>query len=110
MEDPNLIAELFPIDGEDNAKYTWDIIRMRENTSRYIPPQGESKSDFRSRESTPSSEDKEGIIPNNTSYPGLQLTFNPGLVLGTDPDCDIVLPQLRQISQRHYYLTFDSQR
>jgi serine/threonine-protein kinase Chk2 len=119
MEDPNLIAELFPAD--DDKGYGRDAIHMRENASRYIPPQGEARSDFRSRETTASLEDEEDRTPNETThsrlhYPGLRLTFDtgpkagPGLVLGTDLDCDIMLPQLRKISRRHCYLTFDGQR
>ncbi|KAG4430848.1 hypothetical protein IFR05_013664 [Cadophora sp. M221] len=115
MEDPNVIAKLFSADG--NNGYAMDTICMSENASRYIPPQRNTKSDFRSRESTASLDDEEGTTtPDNSSCPGLQLAFNsgpkagPGLVLGTDPDCDIVLPQLRKISRRHCYITFDSQR
>ncbi|KAL5324594.1 hypothetical protein ACEPPN_009140 [Leptodophora sp. 'Broadleaf-Isolate-01'] len=114
MEDPNVIANLFPAD--DRRGYALETICMSENKSRYIPPQREKKSDIRSRESTASLDDKEGTAPDNTSCPGLQLAFDsgpkagPGLVLGTDPDCDIVLPQLRNISRRHCYITFDSQR
>jgi hypothetical protein len=61
-------------------------------------------------------EDEEDNTQDNTSYPGLQLTFNrgpkagQGLVLGTDPNCDIVLPQLSKISRFHCALTFDAQR
>jgi hypothetical protein len=117
MEDPNLIACLYPAKPEHNSKYTWDTIRMRENSARYTPPLGgiEPGPEHGSRESTASVEDDEDDDP--TSYPGLQLTFNfkagPGLVLGTDRNgCDIVLPKLadNKISRRHCYLTFDAKR
>jgi len=117
MEDLNLIACLFPEDGDPEAL---EAIYMSENRSRYVPPhvlpQGQTKSKYRSRESTVSLEEEEDNTPNDASYPGLQLTFNPGpkagqgLVLGTDPNCDIVLPQLSMISRRHCALTFDAQR
>jgi hypothetical protein len=96
------------------GKYTWQAIRI--NISGYIPPQREAKSDLRSRESTVSLEDEEEDTQDVTPYPGLQLTFNrgpkagQGLVLRTDPNCDIVLPQLSKISRFHCALTFDAQR
>ncbi|MCJ1350592.1 MAG: hypothetical protein MMC33_000573 [Icmadophila ericetorum] len=43
-------------------------------------------------------------------------TFNPrptssrGFELGTDPNCDIILPRLKYISRVHCALTFDDQR
>jgi hypothetical protein len=70
MEDPNLTAWLCPAESEDKGKYTWDAIRM--NRSRYIPPQGETKSDYRSRESTVSLEDEEDQA---ISYPGLSTSL-----------------------------------
>ena len=114
MEDPNSIAWLVPAMREPDGKYTWQAIRM--NTLECIPPQGDTKSGSRSRESTVSLEDEEENTRDDTSYPRLQLTFNPGpksgqgLMLGTDPNCDIVLPRLKHISKRHCALTFDDQR
>jgi hypothetical protein len=116
MEDPNSIARLCPAMSEDQDKNgrSWEAIRM--NISESIPPQGETKSDLRSRESTVSLEDEEDDTQDDTSYPGLQLTFNPGpkgrrgLELGTHPNCDIVLPELSKISRLHCALTFDDQR
>jgi len=99
---------------EDKTGRSWQAIRM--NILKHIPPQREIKSDLRSRESTVSLEDKVDNIPTDTSYPRFQLTFNPGpkagqgLVLGTDSNCDIVLPQLSKISRRHCALTFDASR
>jgi hypothetical protein len=127
MEDPDLIACLFPVKNRDDGpkgRHTWEAIYMSENRSRYIPPripphiplQGGTKSAYRSRESTVSLEDAEDQDANYASYPGLQLTFNLGpkagwgLVFGTDPNCDIVLPQLSLISRRHCALTFDAHR
>jgi hypothetical protein len=99
---------------DKKGKYTWQAIRM--NTLECSPPQGETKSDLRSRESTVSLEDEVDNAQDDTSYPRLQLTFNrgpksgQGLVLGTDPNCDIVLPRLKYISKRHCALTFDVER
>lgn len=114
MEDPNLIACLFPAESEEETKSTWDTIRMNKNNQRcrYIP---QIEQDRGSRESTAST--VEHYDPR--SGPGLQLTFNPGpkagqgLVFGTDRNsCDIVLPNLKTntISRRHCYLTFDAKR
>lgn len=121
MEDSNLIAWLSPAIPEDEnvkdkkGKYTWEAIRM--NTSLDIPPWGGNISDYRSRESTASLEDEEDHAANAASYPRLHLAFNSGLksglglMFGTDSKrCDIVLPRLRYISQRHCYLTFDVER
>jgi hypothetical protein len=127
MEDPNLIACLFPAQSRDKGpkgKNTWEVIYMPENVSRYILPhiplqiplQGQTKSDCRSRESTVPLEEKMDNTPNGT-YPGLELTFNhgpkasKGFVIGTDPNsCDIVLPKLPHISRFHCAVTFDTQR
>ena len=84
------------------------------NMSPDVLPQRTTISDYRSRESTASFEDSN---PDKTSYPRLQLAFDSalrsghGLMFGTDPkSCNIVLPRLHRISQRHCYLTFDAQR
>ncbi|KUJ14044.1 uncharacterized protein LY89DRAFT_672304 [Mollisia scopiformis] len=120
MEDTNLIACLYPAEGD---RLTWDAIRMRENSGRYIaraPPENTTP-DYGSRESTAPLEDDD----KNTDHrdldtpPGLQLTFNPGpkagqgFTIGTDKNrCDIVLPKLleNKIGRRHCVLTFDAKR
>jgi hypothetical protein len=86
------------------------------NTPGYVPPQTDARSDLRSRESTAPLDDEKDQAIDATSYPRLQLDFdtepksNHGLMMGTDPSCDVVLPRLRKISQRHCYLTFDAER
>ncbi|SPO06563.1 uncharacterized protein DNG_09253 [Cephalotrichum gorgonifer] len=53
----------------------------------------------------------------NTPYTGpalrLSLSHRPkshlGLLMGTDPSCDVVLPKLPGISRRHCHLTFDAE-
>jgi hypothetical protein len=116
MENPNSIATLLPAMSEDDDKTgrTWEVIRM--NILGCIPPKGEIKSDLHSRESTVSLEDAKDNTLDETSYPRLELTFGPGpkashgLVLRTDPNCDIVLPKLSKVSRRHCVLTFDTRR
>lgn len=126
MEDPILIACLYPADNE--WSYAQDAIRMSENSNRYILPQGLTVSEQGSRESTVSVEGDEDLLPNYTNYPGLQLTFNRGLkagqgfVLGTDSNrCDIVLPKIEvdhldrkprrnKVGRCHCCLTFDEER
>jgi len=99
---PELDRKLFSTN--NNKEYILDTIYISKNISQYILLQEKTKSDFRSQESTALLENKESIISNNTSYPGLQLTFNPepkadpGLVLRTSLDYNIVLPQLQKIS------------
>ena len=105
-----MIACLFPADRNPQAQ---DAIYKRENSSRYIPPQGDTKSERGSRASTVKDDDDDD---DPTSYSGLQLTFSPGpraghgLVIGHDHRCHIVLPKLRHISGRHCALTFDAER
>ena len=69
MEDLNLMACLFPEDGDPEAL---EAIYRSENRSRYVPPhvppQGETKSKYRSRESTVSLEDEEDNTPLIRSY------------------------------------------
>lgn len=115
MEDPNSIAWLFPEKDAADGKRSWEAIQM--NLLGYAPLQRVPESDLRSRESTASLEDEENQVANAASYPSLHLTFNSGLrsglglTFGTDSKrCDIVLPRLRYISQRHCYLTFDTER
>lgn len=100
MEDSNSIAWLSPVKSEDEGKYSWEAVRM--NTSRHI----QEESGYRSREFTvPLDEDNQE--DQAVSYPRLPLTFDAelkggkGLMFGTNPNCDIVLPRLRYISQRH---------
>lgn len=112
MEDANLIACLYP--ANDNTKA---VIRMRENSGRYIIlAQRPSASEHGSRASTVSEEDEDDKY-DPTTQPGLQLTFNQGpkagqgFVIGHDRNrCDIVLPKLPYISGRHCVLTFDAKR
>lgn len=110
MEDANLIAYLYPADGDPRAEAA---IRMRENSGRYIPPPEETESEHGSRETTIPLDEKK---KDPTTQPGLQLTFNPGpkagqgIVIGRDTRCDIVLPRLGKISQRHCVLTFDTEQ
>lgn len=120
MEDPNLIiAWLIPAsDSRESLEQTLLAIRLLENQSRYVPSQGDIEQEHGSRETTVSREDHdEGHVPNYTSHPGLQLTFNhgpksrQGFVIGSNRDyCDIVLPSLQKISRRHCSLTFDAER
>lgn len=117
MEDPNSIAWLSPAEPEEKSqvgKYSWEAMRM--NISQDIQLQGKV-SDYRSRESTVSLEDADDNTSNASSYPRLHLTFNSelksghGLMFGTDPNsCNIILPRLRKISQRHCFLTYDAER
>jgi hypothetical protein len=116
MGDSNLIARLFPADGKGYALGLQAIL-MSENKSRYVPPHRETEPHYGSREST-ASLDEDDEAASDTSAPGLELTFNPGpkgrrgLELGTQLDCDIVLPELEKnnISRVHCALTFDDQR
>lgn len=112
MDDQNLIALLSTEKSEGNDSYTWMAFCL--NPSRCVYPKKEPVSDIRSRESTV---ELEATEDETITYPKLQLTFDSelkggqGLMFGTDPNrCDIVLPRLRRISQRHCYLTFDSER
>lgn len=96
MEDPNLIAFLFP----SSSNCAWDAIQKSENRSRYVIPEQEKPPppDHRNQVSTVSTDDGEDD-PDPAFYPGLQLAFDHGpkigtsFVIGTDPNsCDIVLP------------------
>ena len=116
MEDPNSIALLAPARSkkEDRNGRSWEAIRI--NTQEHCPPQEKKISDLRSRESTAPLEDAKDNTQDSISYPTLELAFNSelksgrGLMFGTNPNCDIVLPRLRNISQWHCYLTFDAKR
>lgn len=121
MANPNLIACLYPehdIPGLDNALRT---VYMPENASRCFGPLVAAPD----RHSSPSSDgdgdgdsdsvDGGGVASHDYS-PGLQLRFDDwrknrlGFVLGTSPDCDIVLPKsgsLAGIAPRHCAITFD---
>lgn len=120
MGDQNLtIAWLIPAsDNPDSLGQTLKVFDQEENQCRYFPPQREIEQEHGSRETTVSREDHdEGYVPNYTSHPRLQLTFNhgpksgPGFVFGSNPECcDIVLPSLPKISRQHCYLTFDANR
>ncbi|RDL34580.1 uncharacterized protein BP5553_07708 [Venustampulla echinocandica] len=120
MEDPNSIAWLFAVTSEGTVvgKRSWEAIRM--NKSGYelcMPIERQAESDLRSRETTVSLDDEEDNPQDGTSSPGLHLTFDSelkggnGLMFGNDPNsCDIVLPKLKHINDRHCSLTFDNQR
>ncbi|KAL2064731.1 hypothetical protein VTL71DRAFT_3869 [Oculimacula yallundae] len=117
MEDPNLIACLFPED-----PYTMNAILNGPSRELRILRQAEivlPKYSRGSRESTASAsateeEDKHAGLK---SHLRLQLDFDPGpkanlgFTIGTDANlCDIVLEKQSRVSRKHCYLTFDSQR
>ncbi|KAI4287428.1 MAG: hypothetical protein L6R35_003312 [Caloplaca aegaea] len=114
MESANVIAHLFPVGIDASSKPTWDAICHSHNRLRYIAPQkAEARPEQSSRESTASVEE----APDPDSFPKIQLTFDnkpkagPEFVIGRDSNsCDIVLPNLPNISRRHCLLTFDGQR
>lgn len=117
MDDPNSIAWLSPAESEDEDRNgrSWQAIRM--NMAGYLPSQDKAESDLRSRESTVLSEDEDDQVTTSSPFPRLHLGFDArrksghGIMIGTDRNsCDIVLPKLRKISQRHCYITFDAKR
>ena len=117
MEDLRSIAWLSPAIPEnhnkefENGEYTWEAMRM--NVSQDIPRL--QKTGLRSRESTAPLEDEEDETAGAASYPRLHLTFGSevrglGIVIGTDPSCEIPVPKVPHISRHHCHLTFDNQR
>ena len=105
------IAWLCPAMIEREGPHTWDAIQM--NIVGKFTSKTETVSGSYSRESTVPLEDN---ILDYNSFPKIYLSFNPGprgsrgFEIGTNPNCDIVLPKLEHISRVHCALTFDDQR
>ncbi|KAI3532312.1 hypothetical protein CABS02_13897 [Colletotrichum abscissum] len=109
MNETDIIAHLYPF--ANIGERTTKAIKA---SSRYVPPLiefTERHYDRHERESTEPSAN-----PDASAYdylPRLELRFSDiprtsrGVVIGSDPDCDVVLPY-RGISGRHFCLTFDS--
>ena len=115
---PNLskaaATHLFAAEGNDLALQT---IMDEQNRLRYHPPQGDTQ--YRSRESTVSLGDDENAnaaASNPQILPYLEFSFDSapngsrGFEIGTDKDCDVVLPKLHRISRVHCAITFDEKR
>ncbi len=116
MDTANLIACLYAVDN-DPLGHSQAAVCSIDNKVRYFPAQ-QKTSDAFSRESTASLDSDEDSDQSLTHLfkPGLQLTFEPrpkggaavGFVVGTDvSSCDIVMPNLKGISARHCYFTFN---
>ncbi|OAX82485.1 serine/threonine protein kinase [Emergomyces africanus] len=116
MENPNLIARIYPFQKSPDAVRA---INDPGNSSRHLTPilKKEVAVEPRSRDSTPE-RDFRGDL-DHLYLAGLELTFDnrpkgdKGFCIGRDAGkCDILLPDLDQadgISACHCHLTFDSQ-
>lgn len=118
MNDPDVIAYLFPPEGQgrDGAA---EAISMPPNRSRFLPPRRRNNPIEPApipqrrglREATEQPEEVEDL----EHLPCLELRFsNPpktqlGLVAGRSPQADLVLPKLTGVSWYHFALTFDEE-
>ncbi|KAL8855290.1 MAG: hypothetical protein Q9178_008062 [Gyalolechia marmorata] len=125
MNDPDVIAYLFPVDGNGGAKARV-AIHMVENKDRFVPPRqprtdlfaesDDSEDDRYTRETTEEEEEEDdGGGGTQEDGPCLALRFSQlpktrrGLVAGRGPKSDIVLPKLKRVSASHFALTFDDE-
>lgn len=119
MEDPNLVACLYPY-GEDEDGPATRTIQHPQNRSRYFKVQQQRPSpswDRSSRESTVSVLENTEDVPSHRYREGLLIRFSDelngdlGVVLGNlGRRSYIFLPNFNNsISRRHAYLTFDPQ-
>ena len=119
MDDPDVIAYLFPPEGQgrDGALVA---INMPANRSRFRPPRQpydlidpvpEPESGF-VREETEKPEEVDDL----ERLPCLVLRFSDrpknrqGLVAGRSPRVDLMMPQYKGVSGSHFALTFDEQK
>ena len=119
MYDPDVIAYLFPPDGQgrDGAL---KAINMPASKSRLLPPRRrndlidpapETQSGF-VREATEQPEEVDDL----ERLPCLVLRFSDrpksrlGLVAGRSPPADLMMPQFKGVSGSHFALTFDEQK
>ncbi|KAL8945000.1 MAG: hypothetical protein Q9211_000390 [Gyalolechia sp. 1 TL-2023] len=119
MYDPDLIACLYPVEGQGVWGAT-ETIEHRLNHSRFAPPRPRGKLLKPVPENKERSESEETEIPEQMDdcerWPCLMLRFsNPpkthqGLVAGRSPQADIVLPDSIGVSWYHFTLTFDEQK
>ncbi|KAF0318441.1 hypothetical protein GQ607_014359 [Colletotrichum asianum] len=104
----DIIAQLYPV--ANVGERTTKAIKA---SSRYAPPLVEITEQHYDRNERQSTEPP--VEPSASAYdylPRLELRFSDiprtshGVVVGSDPECDFVLPY-RGISSRHFCLTFD---
>lgn len=105
MTDTDLIARVYPYD------LCEDILQAFKENSRYVPPQ---KRRVARHERLPT----EPLCDREPTYhykPCIEVRFSNiprtrhGLVFGSDPKCDVVIPD-ECISWHHFSLTFDDAR
>lgn len=99
--DPDAIAYLIPSYGNSHAQQTIKSLQNANLLAPSLPPSAIANNTTSLNPSTP------------YASPALRLTLThtpspEGFLLGTDPACDVVLPQLPGISRRHCYITFDA--
>ena len=120
MKDDDIIAFLYSADGDGyhNALHT---IHMEVNGARFAEPRRERPvpTATQSLEVRRDRRDREGTVEPEKSHnsldykPCLQLTFSNGpktrhgLVVGSNPNSDIVLPELDGVSFNHFTFRFD---
>ncbi|KAK4150412.1 kinase-like domain-containing protein [Chaetomidium leptoderma] len=117
MEDPDLIARLYPVGEEqrrDASKYATNTIRSSTRSkpaAEQRPPETHLARD--AREATEPRESESGSSEELRYLPYIELRFSDGprtsagFVFGKDPDTsDILLPNIAGISRQHFALTF----
>src|SRR5687768_412060 len=105
MRDLDLIASLYPL---DDSGFGYAAQAVANSTTHYTPPQ-HSLSPLNSL-FTLNDDSLDLVVP----HLQLRLSRGPktpaGFVLGTDPNCDIVLPRLPGICFHHCVITFDDKQ
>jgi hypothetical protein len=114
MADTDLIARVYPY-GKD-----WERISgVFEKSSSCVPPIAqpiEPRPAYLPGERQPTEPPETLTIPEHHYYPSIELRFSDvpkthhGVIFGTDPECDVVLPNYRGVGYRHFTITFDEAR
>ncbi|OAQ89056.1 protein kinase [Purpureocillium lilacinum] len=111
MENTDLIVRVYPVLQVRN--FALEAIKA---SSRYVDPAqygnvDDVKYGRQGRATTEPPE--ESNVPAHLDMPRLEINFSDiprtshGIVFGCDPDSDVVLPNLKGISNHHFSLTFD---
>ena len=107
----DIVARVYPYGHHEGA-----ITRAMQKSSRYVAPLVQSPEPQPARrrgERLPTEEPDNCAVSEQSSKPCIEVKLSDiprthhGIVFGTDPDCDMVIPNWKGIGSRHFTMTFD---
>lgn len=111
MSDPDLIARVYPY--KDTGKHVRKAFRKSSYYAAPLIPPSEPQAAYAHGERASTEPPDSVDVPDYYYLPCIELRFSKiprshrGIVFGTDPDSDVVLPNCKGVGYHQFTLTFD---